>query len=209
MSKKLKIKQYKTRVHESSILRVAVFCSKKIGMPLGRSTQKSQGFTLIEMLMVLAIVAILMSMAVPRYEQFVAQQDVKRTTQQLRDHLELARTYAQTHQTSVQLCPVVAANINETIPTCGAVDAWGAWMVAAVDKRGVVNQVLARSEPILSRIQITSGQRGFIKLNAQGGADGSNDTLTITSTQQPSIDRHLTVAPNGRTKECEISAPCP
>ena len=178
-------------------------------MPLGRSTQKSQGFTLIEMLMTLAIVAILMSMAVPRYEQFVAQQDVKRATQQLRDHLELARTYAQTHQTSVQLCPVVASNMNESIPTCSAVNAWGAWMVAAVDKRGVVNQVLARSEPLLNGIQITSGQRGFIKLNAQGGADGSNDTLTITSTQQPSIDRHLTVAPNGRTKECEISAPCP
>ena len=185
------------------------FRSKKRGIPLGHGTQKSQGFTLIEMLMTLAIVAILMSMAVPRYEQFVAQQDVKRATQQLRDHLELARTYAQTQQTSVQLCPVVAANMNEAMPTCGAVDAWGAWMVASVDKRGVVNQVLARSEPLLNGIQITSGQRGAIELNAQGGADGSNSTLNITSTQFPTIDEHLILSPNGRTKACVGSSACP
>ena len=196
MPEKLKIKRHKTRVNNPSALGGGVLYSKK----LSHKIAKTQGFTLIEMLLTLAIVAILVSMAIPRYEQFVAQQDVNRVTQQMRDHLQLARNYAQTHQTTVQLCPV--NGVNDAIPTCSQDMTWRAWVVAEVDNKGAVRHVIARSEPILSTIQITSGDRKVIKMNRQGGADGLNSTFTITSTQlSDNTRREFKLAGNGRIRE--------
>ena len=202
MPEKLKGKWHKIRVNNPLVFGGGLFCFKN---PVCRFSNypiiKSQGFTLIEMLLTLAIVAILVSMAVPRYEQFVAQQDVNRVTQQIRDHLQLARTYAQTHQTTVQFCPVDVAKVNDANPTCSQEATWKAWMVAEVDDKGAVRQVIARSEPILSNIEINSDNRKVIKMNRQGGADGLNSTFTITSTQLLNINKTLTLAPNGRTRE--------
>ena len=196
---KLKEKWRKIRVN-NPLAPGGLFCVKNHARGvLNHQIVKSQGFTLIEMLLTLAIVAILVSMAIPRYEQFVAQQDVNRVTQQMRDHLQLARNYAQTHQTTVQLCPV--NSVNDAIPTCSQDMTWRAWVVAEVDNKGAVRHVIARSEPILSHIQITSGNRKVIKMNRQGGADGLNSTFTIASTQLLNINRTLTLASNGRTRE--------
>lgn len=196
---KLKEKWRKIRVN-NPLAPGGLFCAKNHARGvLNHQIVKSQGFTLIEMLLTLAIVAILVSMAIPRYEQFVAQQDVNRVTQQMRDHLQLARNYAQTHQTTVQLCPV--NGVNDAIPTCSQETAWKAWMVAEVDDKGAVRQVIARSEPILSSIQINSGNRKMIKMNRQGGADGFDGTFVITSTQLSNVDKKLTLASNGRTRE--------
>ena len=196
---KLKEKWRKIRVN-NPLAPGGLFCAKNHARGvLNHQIVKSQGFTLIEMLLTLAIVAILVSMAIPRYEQFVAQQDVNRVTQQMRDHLQLARNYAQTHQTTVQLCPV--NGVNDAIPTCSQDMTWRAWVVAEVDNKGAVRHVIARSEPILSHIQITSGNRKVIKMNRQGGADGLNSTFTIASTQLLNINRTLTLASNGRTGE--------
>ena len=128
MPEKLKIKRHKTRVNNPSALGGGVLYSKK----LSHKIAKTQGFTLIEMLLTLAIVAILVSMAIPRYEQFVAQQDVSRVTQQIRDHLQLARAYAQTHQTVVQLCPVRVSDLNDLRPECVDSDTWAAWVVVRI-----------------------------------------------------------------------------
>ena len=196
---KLKEKWRKIRVN-NPLAPGGLFCAKNHARGvLNHQIVKSQGFTLIEMLLTLAIVVILVSMAIPRYEQFVAQQDVNRVTQQMRDHLQLARNYAQTHQTTVQLCPV--NGVNDAIPTCSQETAWKAWMVAEVDDKGAVRQVIARSEPILSSIQINSGNRKMIKMNRQGGADGFDGTFVITSTQLSNVDKKLTLASNGRTRE--------
>ena len=197
---KLKEKWRKIRVN-NPLAPGGLFCAKNHARGvLNHQIVKSQGFTLIEMLLTLAIVAILVSMAIPRYEQFVAQQDVNRVTQQMRDHLQLARTYAQTHQTTVQLCPV--NGVNDAIPTCSQDMTWRAWVVAEVDNKGAVRHVIARSEPILSHIQITSGNRKVIKMNRQGGADGLNSTFTITSTQlSDNTRREFKLAGNGRISE--------
>ena len=196
---KLKEKWRKIRVN-NPLAPGGLFCAKNHARGvLNHQIVKSQGFTLIEMLLTLAIVAILVSMAIPRYEQFVAQQDVNRVTQQMRDHLQLARNYAQTHQTTVQLCPV--NGVNDAIPTCSQDMTWRAWVVAEVDNKGAVRHVIARSEPILSHIQITSGNRKMIKMNRQGGADGFDGTFVITSTQLSNVDKKLTLASNGRTRE--------
>ena len=196
---KLKEKWRKIRVN-NPLAPGGLFCAKNHARGvLNHQIVKSQGFTLIEMLLTLAIVAILVSMAIPRYEQFVAQQDVNRVTQQMRDHLQLARNYAQTHQTTVQLCPV--NGVNDAIPTCSQDMTWRAWVVAEVDDKGAVRQVIARSEPILSNIEINSDNRKVIKMNRQGGADGFDGTFVITSTQLSNVDKKLTLASNGRTKE--------
>ncbi len=170
-------------------------------MPLGRNIKKSQGFTLIEMLMTLAIVAILISMAVPRYEQFVAQQDVKRTTQQLRDHLELARTYAQTHQTSVQLCPVLIADLNDNRPKC-IIDnhPWAAWMVVEPSAQAGAGSVIARSKPVTTVTVSKTNQVPEFSERGTLANFAANGDITVSSAVFPNITEAITIAPNGRVR---------
>ena len=197
MPKKLKKKRHKTRVNNPSALGGGVLCSKN----LSHKIAKSQGFTLIEMLLTLAIVAILVSMAIPRYEQCVAQQDVSRVTQQMRDHLQLARAYAQTHQTVVQLCPVRVSDLNDLRPECVDSDTWAAWVVVESNAQAGSNSVIARSEVLSSSVKVgkTNQVPKFGGRSALANF-AANGKITVSSVSFPSISEQITIAPNGRVR---------
>ncbi len=64
-----------------------------------------RGFTLFEILIVLAVTAILMSLATPSFYAFSAQSKSKATVQKLSGLVRLARNKAVNHQSSILLCP--------------------------------------------------------------------------------------------------------
>ena len=201
MPEKLKIKRHKTRVNDPSALGVDVLHSKNICGLLSHKIAKTQGFTLIEMLLTLAIVAILVSMAIPRYEQFVAQQDVNRVTQQMRDHLQLARTHAQTHQTTVQLCPVRVSDLNDHRPECVNDDTWAAWVVVESNTQAGNGSVIARSEALTSSVTVSKTNQ-VPKFSGRGALANfaANGTITVSSVSFPTISEQITIAPNGRVR---------
>lgn len=63
------------------------------------------GFTLLEVLTVIAITAILLSLATPSFQAFSAHQDAKATVQKLSGLIRLARNNALNHQRPTLLCP--------------------------------------------------------------------------------------------------------
>lgn len=144
--------------------------------------------------MVVAIVAILASIATPNYQQWMAQKAVDRATLQLRDHMELARTYAQAHQTKVVVCPVAANQLipgNQEPPCAGLSNDWPAWVVKTED-----GQVLVSSMHLSDGITIDSGGRKEFVFNERGGANGDNGTIGVNGVR--SVTRSITVASDGR-----------
>lgn len=140
--------------------------------------------------MVLAVLAILVSMAVPSYQRVMAQRAVDRAALQLRDHMELARTYAQTHQIKVTVCPVAENQLDTTAPSCViSTDNWAAWIVKT-DR-----EVLARSQVMPKGISINAGQRDAFVFNERGGANGHADTVVV---ERESAVKSLVVASDGR-----------
>ena len=198
---KLKEKWRKIRVN-NPLAPGGLFCAKNHARGvLNHQIVKSQGFTLIEMLLTLAIVAILVSMAIPRYEQFVAQQDVNRVTQQMRDHLQLARTHAQTHQTTVQLCPVRVSDLNDHHPECVNDDTWAAWVVVESNTQAGNRSVIARSEALTSSVTVSKTNQ-VPKFSGRGALANfaANGTITVSSVSFPTISEQITIAPNGRVR---------
>ena len=198
---KLKEKWRKIRVN-NPLAPGGLFCAKNHARGvLNHQIVKSQGFTLIEMLLTLAIVAILVSMAIPRYEQFVAQQDVNRVTQQMRDHLQLARTHAQTHQTTVQLCPVRVSDLNDHRPECVNDDTWAAWVVVESNTQAGNGSVIARSEALTSSVTVSKTNQ-VPRFSGRGALANfaANGTITVSSVSFPTISEQITIAPNGRVR---------
>lgn len=64
-----------------------------------------RGFTLFEILIVLAVTAILISLVTPNFYAFSAQSKSKATIQKLSGLVKLARNKAVNHQSSILLCP--------------------------------------------------------------------------------------------------------
>ena len=148
---------------------------------------------MIELLLVLAVMGVLSSMAVPNYQRVMAQREVDQATLQLRDHFELARTYAQTHQTQVSVCPVSSAELNNTSLQCTNTPRnWQAWMVQTED--GIV---LARSYPLVEGLNIDSKSREDFVFNKRGGVNGDNGSVALENTQT-GIAKSVVISSDGR-----------
>jgi prepilin-type N-terminal cleavage/methylation domain-containing protein len=128
-------------------------------MPAGRRV--AAGYTLIELLTVIAIVAILAGTAVPGLQRFSAGARLSEAGAALRGTLEIARSEAATRSVRVGVCR--SANANELAPTCdagmtagfGGADWSAGWIMYAKTAPNVADQfeandVLIRRQPALA-----------------------------------------------------------
>ena len=158
-------------------------------------SSSSCGFTLLEMMVVVAIMAVLASLAVPNYHKFKAQQAVNQTADRLKAHLELARTHAQSQQVTVNVCPIAVSDLSSDVPVClGNSTPWLAWMVIHDDGR----RVLARGQVSSAEVQINSSQREVIKFDLRGMSSNSNVTFAIQHLKNREIRKEFKVASTGR-----------
>jgi type IV fimbrial biogenesis protein FimT len=85
--------------YQGSIMKLSTYYLNK------QASITQHGFTLFEILIVLAIVAILMSLATPSFYAYSAQAKSKATIQKLSGLIRFARNNAINHQSATILCP--------------------------------------------------------------------------------------------------------
>jgi prepilin-type N-terminal cleavage/methylation domain-containing protein len=164
------------------------------------------GFSMIETLLVIGIIASLSAWAAPDVRYLQNRAKVQQTAQQLRDHLELARSMAQSRQTEVNVCPIAVADLAAVMPVCLAQGVqWHAWMVYSTTQG-----VMTRSGLLPPSVVIDSNDsRGLIAFDAKGAAANSNATLAVSmrgmdaksglSTQTTPVEK-IIIAPTGRIR---------
>src|SRR5687767_13538734 len=76
--------------------------------PAGHPSIRSRGFTLVELIITVAILAVLMAVGVPSFRAFVQNQKVKSASFELMSALVLARSEAVKRNTDVKLEPDTA-----------------------------------------------------------------------------------------------------
>lgn len=149
---------------------------------------KQRGFTLMELLIVLAVTAILVAIAVPGYGFLVTSGRLTGATNDLLLALHLARSEAIKRGTRVTICK--SGNPNAPAPACDPAAEWEQGWLVFVDGgvRGVIDgndTVLQTYGDISAWASIATGgnYRRYVSYTPMGTSQGSsglhNDTFEI------------------------------
>ena len=118
------------------------------------SVFKHRGFSVLEMLVVLAVIGILATMVGARYQTFTVQREVDTVARELAQSIEFARATAQSHGREVAICPVTREQLNaadlNACPSLTANASWQGWVVIERD----TGQVLMRSETVPATVLV-------------------------------------------------------
>lgn len=152
-------------------------------------TDRQRGFTLVELVVTIALLAILTTLAIPSFSEVLRQWRRDSATRELSTSLQLARSEAIKTSRQMVVCP----STNGT--ACTASTEWSTgWMVFVDDGAGTQananNQAYNTNERIL---KVVSAQAGVATLTSSGGVqrmqflpNGLMGSATTTFTVTPS-----------------------
>lgn len=164
------------------------------------------GVTLIELMVVVAILAILASLAAPSFNQLIANNRQSSQVNSLLGDMRFARSEAIKRGRSIALCP--SSDPTSATAACSGND-WRTGWILFVDEDN--NSARASTEAILRRQESISAQSGGIvtngsnpvsafRFNGEGRIPGAQDNLKFISTLSGIDDRLLCVNTTGRVR---------
>ena len=162
------------------------------------------GFTLVEQIMVIAILAVLASVAAPSLNSVLKRSQVRTGQQDLIVSLNHARNRAITANTSTILCPTVDG------ARCIDADVWDSgWLLAHDADRdnqpdGDPLQVVLRPQRDM-RLRSTAGRRR-VRFQSDGSAGGSNVTVIICTAGDSANALVAVVSVAGRIRGTKATA---
>lgn len=129
-----------------------------------------QGLTLVELLVAIAILAILLAFSVPTFQTIVLNAQIRTASESMLAGLNLARTEALRRNTRVSLWIV-----NNTTASCSRTNTGNSWVVSVNNPAGACNAAASEtSSPRL--VQARAGTEGSANVNvtASAGAAASS-----------------------------------
>jgi len=161
--------------------------------------RSGNGFTALELMVTMAIIAILLSAGVPALRNYTWNQRMKAAMDTLQSDLKLARGRAISHNTQTVICPAAAAG------DCSGRTAWqGGWIVFAdlnSDHHRQAGEPLIRRADATGHLEISSpASRSYLRFYPNGSAPGSNATILFCDQRGASHAGVITVSNSGRIR---------
>jgi len=164
---------------------------------------RSLGFTILEMLVALAIVGVMTGFALPAFQHFVQQNRSAAALNQLTGAVQFARTAAITMRSTVALCPA------EDGRACGPRDTWHTGAIVFIDRdrngRRENDEALLRVLPALapgSRVYWRSFRnRSYLSFTSTGLTAWQNGSFRYCPPgNDPTLIREVIINPAGRLR---------
>ena len=176
------------------------------------SKRDQTGFTALELIVTMAIIAVLLTMGVPAVQNYSWNLRMKTTMDQLQTDLNQARSHAISHNSQAIICPATDGNV------CSGLPAWQNGWIVFTDING--DRQRQDSEPLhqhagaVSLLGISSSRsRKYIRFFPNGSAPGSNVTILFCDKRGAAHAGTITVSNSGRirmqTNGTEPSENCP
>lgn len=171
-------------------------------------TAKHTGFTLIELMVALAVLGILLSIAIPSFQNMVLDNRIAAQANQVITALNYARSEAVKRGASATLCPTSGG------AACAGSTNWSTgWLVFAdADGNGTVGagEAVLRVWPApKGGNTLNTGTRQRITFGATGTATGSNDTFRLCDGRGTAAARSIVVNVMGRSYVEKGAKACP
>jgi type IV fimbrial biogenesis protein FimT len=132
------------------------------------------GFTLIEMMVVIIIMALLLAWALPSYKNLVNQYRMSDELNQIQTDVELARSSAIRTGSTVTICPTLAPASTAATPACSGNNEWNTGWIVFSDNNN--DQTVDPGDAVLRvHIGITGGDT--LVSEVDGGAAVSTITF--------------------------------
>lgn len=158
--------------------------------------RRHRGFTLVELMVTVAVAAVLLMIAVPSFRSITASNRLNVAANDLIRAIQVARTEAVKRNSSTQLCSNSAsANTSDTLGAACGTQTGAVWALTGDQ----VSQVLADAPGIAAPVQI-SGTVTALRFTAQGLAQKAGTTkpygATVADlcTSQISQNNHRVIA---------------
>lgn len=172
----------------------------------------AQGFTLIELMVTIAVVAVLAALAFPSFQYSLRSNRTSTATNELMASLALARSEAVRSARGSGLCTSADG------ATCGGTwnDGWIVWIDN--DANGVpggANDRIIRYTQAHDRLSVTAtssaGSATLVRFDPRGRVfDGNSRDFTILPSPCPTgekVQRHLTLSSTGQTRIAKETCP--
>ena len=162
--------------------------------------RRVRGITLIEMMMTLAILAILIATAAPAFGSLIASTDAQTSRSSLTTALETARILAISRSTHVAVCP------SDDQQYCGHTTEWQhGWLIfvdadhdgARDDSQDIISVPQALPDAVAI---LTSAGRRHVSYRPDGSAPGSNVTFTVCDARGADKATSLVINNAGRVR---------
>jgi type IV fimbrial biogenesis protein FimT len=166
-------------------------------------TDSTAGFTLLELLITLAVAAIVLAFGVPSLERYLAEASLRSESSALSVALAGARMRAVETGRPVTVCPRGGDG-----RCSGSADWSSGWLVfddPDQDGRFLDAQAVRESTVLESRRRIRStGGRTRLTFRRDGSSAGSNVTLTLCDPAHEGLGRQVVVNNVGRTRAGQL-----
>jgi type IV fimbrial biogenesis protein FimT len=182
---------------------------KKCDALHNNTRREGRGFTLVELMVTVAVVAILLSIGAPQLRVFLEKQQIKADVNQLTSSIHLARSEALKRNGPVSICPLAdASSPNPSCDTNVTTRSWSKGWMAFIDypdSAGKLGVYDAGSDTIL---QVEQGTRTTdivstdvitaITFQAVGIATSAESSFKVGSSSQQCVK--LLTASTGRVR---------
>jgi type IV fimbrial biogenesis protein FimT len=164
-----------------------------------RRRKPADGFTIVELMVVIAIMAIIMVFAIPSYKGLMTQNRMAGEINDLATDIELARSAAVKQGLDVTICP--STTPTATVPTCATTTEWNSGWIAFIDIAGnqtfsaTNGDTLLRAHGPFSNTDTlvfssTEGTQDSITFNRMGGTTSFGTTTDNSDTDTGTLTLH-------------------
>jgi len=174
--------------------------------------RKFKAFTILEIMITVAILAILLSLGVPAFQDFALKQRLNAAVNSLQNDLLLARSQAIHRDVQVIACPWKSGG------GCTGIANWSeGWAVFGDSNEDQIYQndesLLRRGQGLENVMIHGTASRAILRFYPNGTAPGSNGSISICGLGGPEQARKLVISNLGRirrdTAQSLDSAHCP
>jgi len=160
---------------------------------------QQHGFTALELMVALAIVAIVLAMAVPSFKNYGWNLRMKTAMDAMHTDLQLARGRAISHNIQTVMCPSTDAH------ECSRASDWHpGWIVFSDlngDRRRQTGEPLLKHGNTVEFLAINSSRsRKHIRFYPNGSAPGSNTSIIFCDQRGPLFAGRISISNTGRIR---------